>query len=88
MPFNTLVLLLSFLCCTSAFAATPQTANPQVEFQTNQGSFVIELYPEKAPKTVANFMQYVTNGFYPGTVFHRTINNFMIQGGGLTADLA
>ena len=79
---NGLFLFLSLLCCAPAFAA-----NPQVEFQTNQGNFVIELYPDKAPKTVANFMQYVDSGFYPGTVFHRTINRFMIQGGGLTSEL-
>ena len=63
-------------------AAGAQTANPRVEFKTTQGSFVIELYPDKAPKTVANFLQYVRDGFYNGTVFHRVIGNFMIQGGG------
>lgn len=62
-------------------------ANPQVEIRTNHGSFVVELYPDKAPKTVANFLQYVNSDFYPGTVFHRTINRFMIQGGGFTPDL-
>lgn len=59
-------------------------ANPQVVVDTNRGSFVIELYPEKAPKTVANFMQYANSGFYNGTIFHRVINRFMIQGGGFT----
>ena len=57
-------------------------ANPQVEFKTNQGNIVLELYPEKAPKTVANFTQYVKDGHYNNTVFHRVIKNFMIQGGG------
>src|SRR5258705_4890352 len=56
--------------------------NPRVEFKTNMGSFALELYPDKAPKTVANFIQYVNSGFYNGTIFHRVIDGFMIQGGG------
>lgn len=63
-------------------------ANPQVEFETSRGSFVVELYPDKAPQTVENFLQYVASGFYVGTIFHRTIQNFVIQGGGLTEALA
>lgn len=62
-------------------------ANPQLVFETNRGDFIVELYPDKAPKTVANFMQYVNSGFYKDTVFHRVINRFMIQGGGFTADM-
>lgn len=61
-------------------------ANPHVKMRTNQGEIVIELYPDKAPKTVANFLQYVSNGHYNGTVFHRTIQKFVIQGGGFTPD--
>lgn len=61
-------------------------ANPQVKMRTNLGEIVIELYPDKAPKTVANFLQYVSNGHYNGTVFHRTIQKFVIQGGGFTPD--
>jgi peptidyl-prolyl cis-trans isomerase A (cyclophilin A) len=57
-------------------------ANPQVEMQTSQGTIVLELYPDKAPKTVENFLQYVRDGFYKGTIFHRVIDGFMIQGGG------
>ena len=57
-------------------------ANPLVEMKTNQGSIVIELYADKAPKTVDNFLQYVKDGFYNGTIFHRVIDGFMIQGGG------
>jgi peptidyl-prolyl cis-trans isomerase A (cyclophilin A) len=57
-------------------------SNPRVEFKTTQGAFVLELYPDKAPKTVANFIQYVRDGHYNGTVFHRVIDGFMIQGGG------
>ena len=71
----------------SSFAANKLASNPQVEIQTSQGNFVIELYPEKAPKTVANFLQYVNSDFYKGTIFHRVINNFMIQGGGFLRDL-
>ena len=56
--------------------------NPQVKFQTSAGEFVVELYPDKAPKTVENFLQYVKDKHYNGTIFHRVIANFMIQGGG------
>ena len=59
----------------------------QVQVQTNQGSITIELYGDKAPATVANFLQYVKDGFYSGTVFHRVIDGFMIQAGGLTRDM-
>jgi len=52
------------------------------------GDISLELDAEKAPKTVANFLQYARDGFYDGTIFHRVINNFMIQGGGMTADMA
>jgi peptidyl-prolyl cis-trans isomerase A (cyclophilin A) len=58
------------------------SANPTVEMKTNFGTITIELYQDKAPKTVANFIQYVKDGFYSGTVFHRVIDGFMIQGGG------
>ena len=62
--------------------------NPQVRIETNQGEIVLELYPAKAPKTVANFLQYVDEGFYSNTIFHRVIENFMIQGGGFAPDYA
>ncbi|MBC7202671.1 MAG: peptidylprolyl isomerase [Pusillimonas sp.] len=55
---------------------------PQVRMQTNYGEILIQLNAEKAPKTVENFLTYVREGFYDGTIFHRIINNFMIQGGG------
>jgi cyclophilin family peptidyl-prolyl cis-trans isomerase len=55
---------------------------PRVKFVTNAGEFVLELYPDKAPKTVENFLQYVRDKHYDGTIFHRVIGNFMIQGGG------
>ncbi len=53
-----------------------------VKIETNMGDITIELFADKAPKTVENFLQYVRDGFYDGTIFHRVINNFMIQGGG------
>ena len=67
--------------------AAGQPDKPQVKFTTNLGSFTLELEPKAAPKTVANFMKYVHTGFYKGTIFHRVISTFMIQGGGFTADL-
>jgi cyclophilin family peptidyl-prolyl cis-trans isomerase len=57
-------------------------ANPMLEMKTNHGVITIELYQDKAPKTVANFLQYTKDGFYNGTIFHRVIDGFMIQGGG------
>lgn len=70
--------LLSFYLATSVWAA-----NPQVELNTSQGIVVLELDAEKAPKTTENFLQYVKDGFYNGTIFHRVIDNFMAQGGGM-----
>ena len=61
--------------------------NPRVEMETSKGKFVIELFPEKAPGTVKNFLNYVATKFYDGTIFHRVIPKFMIQGGGFTADM-
>ena len=59
-----------------------------VTLHTSMGDITLELDAEKAPKTVANFLQYARDGFYDGTIFHRVIDNFMIQGGGMTADMA
>ena len=58
-----------------------------VLISTSLGDIKLELYEEQAPITVANFLSYVEEGFYDGTIFHRVINNFMIQGGGITADM-
>jgi len=69
-------LILLTLVANTAFAG-----NPRVEMQTNVGNIIVELYPDKAPKTVENFLSYVKSGFYEGTVFHRVIKNFMVQGG-------
>jgi len=62
-------------------------ASPQVELKTSLGAIVLELDAAKAPKTVANFLQYVNSKHYDGTVFHRVMDGFMIQGGGFTADM-
>ena len=62
--------------------------NPVVVMETSMGNITIELLQEQAPVTVENFLQYVDDGFYSGTVFHRVIEGFMIQGGGLTANLS
>jgi cyclophilin family peptidyl-prolyl cis-trans isomerase len=75
------VALAALLVATAAFAA-----DPQVEIKTNMGTITLELYPDKAPKTVENFLQYVKDGHFKGTIFHRVINGFMIQGGGFTTD--
>jgi peptidyl-prolyl cis-trans isomerase B (cyclophilin B) len=75
--FAAFALVLSF-----AAAAAAPAANPQVEVRTNMGSFTLELYPENAPNTVQNFLQYVKDGHYNGTIFHRVMPGFMIQGGG------
>lgn len=71
-----------------AFAQTSSATHPQVLLKTTDGDIKVELYPEQAPKTVANFLDYVKSGQYSGTVFHRVIKGFMIQGGGYTASFA
>ena len=64
-----------------------QSANPKVLMKTSKGDITLELLPDKAPLTVKNFLAYVDAKFYDGTIFHRVIETFMIQGGGMTADL-
>jgi peptidyl-prolyl cis-trans isomerase B (cyclophilin B) len=64
-----------------------ETHNPVVSMKTNKGTITIELYPDKSPKAVENFLAYANAGFYDGTIFHRVIKDFMIQGGGYTASL-
>ncbi len=83
-PIDSMKKLLAALLLT---ASTLSFAGPKVEFKTTMGDFVVELNPEKAPKTVENFLGYVNSGFYNGTIFHRVINNFMVQGGGFTPDM-
>ena len=67
--------------------APTKAANPRVALETSLGKVVIELDPAKAPKSVENFLGYVKSGFYDGTIFHRVIKGFMVQGGGFTADM-
>jgi len=96
MKFNTKLtrrLVCSFAMCLGLFTIqasqaqdTAKTATaPQVKFVTNMGEFVAEVYLDKAPKTAENFLQYVRDKHYDGTIFHRVIANFMIQGGGYDA---
>ena len=68
----------SFVMC-FVLTAQAQSPSPQVKFVTSAGEFVIEVYPDKTPKTVENFLGYVRYGHYNGTLFHRVINNFIIQ---------
>jgi len=78
--------LIALAAVASTFAVPALAANPQVEFDTTAGKIRVELYPDAAPKTVANFLDYVKAKHYDGTQFHRVIGGFMIQGGGFTAD--
>lgn len=80
--FTKTIVSLFLLCGLQAVAE-----NPIVVLKTNHGTMEIELYQEKAPKTVENFLKYVDEGYYDGTIFHRVIPNFMIQGGGFTEDM-
>ncbi|MCX8043274.1 MAG: peptidylprolyl isomerase [Desulfobacterota bacterium] len=81
------------VCCATIFLSVGHGMSalaqerPCVVLETNKGNITIELYPDKAPVTVKNFLAYVDAGFYDGTIFHRVIPNFMIQGGGLTPDM-
>jgi cyclophilin family peptidyl-prolyl cis-trans isomerase len=78
--------LIAALLLAAIFAVPASAANPQVEFDTTAGKIRMELYPDAAPKTVANFLDYVKARHYDGTQFHRVIPGFMIQGGGFTPD--
>jgi cyclophilin family peptidyl-prolyl cis-trans isomerase len=80
-------MLIALTLLSLAAAGNALAANPKVSIQTNKGIIVLELYPDQAPKSVENFLAYVDGGFYNGTVFHRVIKDFMIQGGGFTADM-
>ena len=82
MPTFRFLTALPLLVGLGAFAVNSHAANPQVELKTNFGNITIELYSDKAPKTVDNFLRYVKDGYYNGTIFHRVIPGFMIQGGG------
>ncbi len=81
------VCLVLTLILGTGFGARAERRHPLVKLETSMGDIVLELYPDKAPATVANFLQYVKDGFYNGTIFHRVINGFMIQGGGFDAQM-
>jgi peptidyl-prolyl cis-trans isomerase B (cyclophilin B) len=81
MKTRLLLALAALAICNLAAAA-----NPEVELKTSMGTITLELYPDKAPKTVENFLQYVKDGHFKGTIFHRVIPGFMIQGGGFGVD--
>lgn len=72
----------------TAVETNPRPSKPRVRLETSKGPIVLELEAEKAPQTVRNFLQYVRSGFYAGTIFHRVIPGFMVQGGGMGVDLA
>jgi peptidyl-prolyl cis-trans isomerase A (cyclophilin A) len=82
------ILTLTCLLVVSGWQTARAETAPRVQFVTSEGDFVVEVYPDKAPKTVANFLQYVKDKHYDGTIFHRVINNFMVQGGGFDAKYA
>jgi peptidyl-prolyl cis-trans isomerase A (cyclophilin A) len=77
-----------FVLTAAAVAPGALAADPQVDVRTSAGTLRLELDPAKAPKTVENFLQYVRDGHYDGTIFHRVIPGFMIQGGGMTPNMA
>src|SRR5690349_5666010 len=79
--------LVAAVVASAALLASGTALAQKVKLQTSMGDIVVELDAAKAPKSVANFLQYVKAGHYDGTIFHRVINNFMIQGGGMTADM-
>ena len=84
-----LLLSICLLLPLMAAAETPQTQNtesPTVILHTNHGAITLELFEEQAPQSVANFLEYARDGYYDGTLFHRVISNFMIQGGGFDTD--
>jgi cyclophilin family peptidyl-prolyl cis-trans isomerase len=79
--------LISMMVVLAVSFAAIAAENPRVAIETSKGKIVLELYAGKAPETVKNFLAYVDAGFYNGTIFHRVISGFMIQGGGFTADM-
>jgi peptidyl-prolyl cis-trans isomerase A (cyclophilin A) len=85
---QTLLTLIAMFCLCAVNSAGAQTNNTaRVRIESSMGSFVIQLDPERAPLTVANFLEYVRSGHYEGTIFHRVINNFVVQGGGYDEQL-
>jgi cyclophilin family peptidyl-prolyl cis-trans isomerase len=87
MKIKLIVVLGALVTLVLAAMSTAADGNPKVEMMTSKGKIVIELYPEKAPETAKNFLNYVNSKYYDGTIFHRVIPGFMIQGGGFTPDM-
>lgn len=87
MKIKLIIVLGALVTLITAGASMAVAGNPKVEMETSKGKMVIELFPEKAPETVKNFLNYVEAKFYDGTIFHRVIPKFMIQGGGFTSDM-
>jgi cyclophilin family peptidyl-prolyl cis-trans isomerase len=87
MKIKMIVVLGALFTLITAGASMAAAANPKVEMETSKGKFVIELFPEKTPETVKNFLNYVETKYYDGTIFHRVIPKFMIQGGGFISDM-
>lgn len=87
LPGRAVLCVLLALPLAQSAAAANDAHGPQVRLETTLGNIVIELQPDQAPRSAANFLDYVNSGFYDGTVFHRVISGFMIQGGGMTPEL-
>ena len=87
MKTTVVTILTIFSLLIFASFAIAEDINPKVVFETSKGKIVLELYPDYAPETVKNFLNYVDAKFYDGMIFHRVIPNFMIQGGGFTTDM-
>jgi peptidyl-prolyl cis-trans isomerase B (cyclophilin B) len=81
------ILVLIFALCSPMTAFGGLSDNPQVIMETSKGTIVLEVFPDEAPETVKNFLKYVRWGHYDGTIFHRVIPDFMIQGGGFSPDM-
>lgn len=79
--------ILSIVLCVSLCFGAEKSSNPMVVIETSKGNITLELYKDKAPKTVENFLEYVNAGYYNGTIFHRVMQGFMIQGGGFTESM-
>jgi len=87
MKIKLIVVLSALITLVNAGVTMAAAGNPKVEMETSKGKMVIELFPDKAPETVKNFLNYVETKYYDGTIFHRVIPKFMIQGGGFTSDM-
>ena len=83
----TVLFILMFMVMQSAMAQDGPASNPRVIMETSKGELILELFEDKAPLTVKNFLTYINAGFYNGTIFHRVIPGFMIQGGGFSKDM-